>query len=96
MASETGIGGGRRAMCTIIGDAFVDLVCIVAPENNEDGPLLRPGGDTLLMSPVQILPGGSGLNTATHLHCLSMLKEEATLERDTLSVTKNGASKVRL
>ena len=58
-----------KTWCTIIGDAFVDIVCIV--DNHENDKVLRPGGDTLLKSPVQVLAGGSGLNTSTHLHFLS-------------------------
>ena len=51
-----------KTWCTIIGDAL---------DNHENDKVLRPGGDTLLKSPVQVLAGGSGLNTSTHLHFLS-------------------------
>ncbi|GKY91183.1 hypothetical protein MPSEU_000091000 [Mayamaea pseudoterrestris] len=48
----------------IVGDAFVDLVCILKDS------LPEPGGDAELTDPVNALAGGSGVNTATHLQAL--------------------------
>ena len=47
----------------IIGDAFVDIFCFCTKL-----PVL--GGDTLLEKPLKTYPGGSGINTATHLVAL--------------------------
>jgi len=47
----------------IIGDAFVDIFCFCTKL-----PVL--GGDTLLEQPLKTYPGGSGVNTATHLVAL--------------------------
>ena len=66
--SETCDDGGTVNVTTckknihisIIGDAFVDIFCRCS-----NLPVL--GGDTLLQKPMELLPGGSGVNTATHL-----------------------------
>jgi len=42
----------------VIGDAFVDIICVMNNTEHEKRD-----------QPVQILPGGSGLNTSSHL-CL--------------------------
>jgi len=69
----------------IIGDAFVDLLCVVDAEkkrefsniceSNEekDSAVIKLGGDVLLRFPISIMAGGSGINTATHLY--SLLKQ---------------------
>ena len=48
----------------IIGDAFVDILCKCI------GDLPVKGGDALLERAVELHPGGSGVNTATHLMSL--------------------------
>lgn len=45
----------------IIGDAFADICCYIPRWPREQG------GDTELLRPVQSLPGGSAVNTATHI-----------------------------
>lgn len=56
---------------SIIGDAFVDIMCVLdSDENNNNCELKLDGGDTRINQAVQILPGGSALNTATCLHAL--------------------------
>ena len=50
---------------SIIGDAFADLFCFLG-----DSTLPKPGGDARLTQPIRTVPGGSGLNTATHLSSL--------------------------
>ena len=71
-----------KVKVAIIGDAFVDLLCVVDENrtsrgNNNCGEqtggapsMIEPGVDVLLQSPISILAGGSGINTATHLHSL--------------------------
>jgi sugar/nucleoside kinase (ribokinase family) len=65
----------------IIGDAFVDLLCVVDAEKKfqsleaikngeERDTIIKPGGDVLLKYPISIMAGGSGINTATHLYSL--------------------------
>jgi len=49
---------------SIIGDAFADLFCYL----DDDMPTY--GGDVRVNAPVKAVPGGSGLNTATHLRAL--------------------------
>jgi sugar/nucleoside kinase (ribokinase family) len=69
----------------IIGDAFVDLLCVVDAERKKefsrksehteenDSAVINPGGDVLLKYPISMMAGGSGINTATHLY--SLLKQ---------------------
>lgn len=58
---------------SIIGDAFVDLLCFLNNGQNNTGISgdthlpVEVGGDTLLERPIVPMPGGSGINTATHL-----------------------------
>ena len=48
----------------IIGDAFADIYCYL------EGDMPSHGGDARLTQPIHKVPGGSGLNTATHLSSL--------------------------
>ncbi|KAL7542334.1 hypothetical protein ACHAWF_007154 [Thalassiosira exigua] len=48
----------------IIGDAFADVYCYL------EGNMPEHGGDARLSQPMHTVPGGSGLNTATHLSSL--------------------------
>jgi len=48
----------------IIGDAFADIYCYL------EGDMPSRGGDARLTQPIHKVPGGSGLNTATHLSSL--------------------------
>ena len=48
----------------IIGDAFADIYCYL------EGGMPSHGGDARLTQPIHKVPGGSGLNTATHLSSL--------------------------
>jgi sugar/nucleoside kinase (ribokinase family) len=51
----------------VLGDAFVDVVAgTLAPDQ-----LPQWGGDVECSRPIQLQPGGSALNTATHLANLS-------------------------
>jgi len=64
----------------IIGYAFAHLLCVIDERgrsrgNNNCGEqtggtssMIEPGGDVLLQSPISILAGGSGINTAKNLH----------------------------
>jgi sugar/nucleoside kinase (ribokinase family) len=52
-----------RVRIAVIGDAFVDVVAgTIAPDQ-----LPKWGGDTEVFRPIELQPGGSALNTATHL-----------------------------
>eukprot|EP00550_Attheya_septentrionalis_P001913 CAMPEP_0198287370 /NCGR_PEP_ID=MMETSP1449-20131203/6215_1 /TAXON_ID=420275 /ORGANISM="Attheya septentrionalis, Strain CCMP2084" /LENGTH=407 /DNA_ID=CAMNT_0043985317 /DNA_START=52 /DNA_END=1275 /DNA_ORIENTATION=- len=64
--SSAGTGTGKVVRLDVIGDAFVDLLCVMEP----DAGMPEPGGDTRLASPVRTMAGGSALNTATHLASL--------------------------
>ena len=48
----------------VIGDAFADIYCYL------EGDMPSHGGDARLIQPIHKVPGGSGLNTATHLSSL--------------------------
>ena len=66
----------------IIGDAFVDIVCHCA----HGMPVL--GGDALLQSPVQSFPGGSAVNTATHLASLLRMTKSTSNEGGNLDLVR--------
>lgn len=58
----------QQIVVHIIGDAFVDLIVFL----KAGWPDL--GGDATMASPLQCVPGGSGLNTGTHLARLTQDK----------------------
>lgn len=60
----TGARKKNKVSLSIIGDAFADLFCFMT-----DG-LPPAGGDVRVKHPMTPVPGGSGINTATHLASL--------------------------
>lgn len=56
----------------VIGSMYVDLYCFL---NSIELPSVQ-GSDTHLSKPIEILPGGSSTNTATHLQSLLLVKKQ--------------------
>jgi len=71
----------------IIGDAFADIYCYL------EGDMPSHGGDSRLTQPIHKVPGGSGLNTATHL---SSLLSNFWTNNDTPDKTANYTSNINL
>lgn len=65
-AKQSILGESSASDITVIGDVFADIL-LHLPASQDGAPPLVWGGDLLLESAVEVLPGGSGLNTATHL-----------------------------
>lgn len=64
-AEEEASPSNTKVSVSVIGDVFIDLFCYL---DSNDYPVL--GGDVRIEKPMTPVPGGSGLNTATHLQAL--------------------------
>jgi len=53
----------------IVGDAFADIFCFLnkPTSHSKKGEVVPMGGCVLVDQPLQTMPGGSGINTSTHL-----------------------------
>jgi len=80
-AEETSSRSNTKVSVSVIGDVFVDLFCYL---DSNDYPVL--GGDVRIEKPMTPVPGGSGLNTATHLQALIQNFDDSS-EDEAMDVT---------